>query len=48
MTKGVRPDRPESPIMDEQILKLVQRCWKPIPSERPRMEDIVAALTLAA
>ena len=48
LTKGARPERLDSPVMEEHIWNVIQRCWKSIPSERPTMEEIMATLTLAA
>jgi serine/threonine protein kinase len=48
VTKGVRPERLENPIMEEHLWNLVQRCWTSTASERPTMEEIMATLILAA
>ncbi|KAF8351812.1 kinase-like domain-containing protein [Amanita rubescens] len=43
ISSGIRPYRPDSPRMDDDIWKLVEDCWSPDPSRRPTMEQIVAS-----
>ena len=42
---GARPDRLESPAMEDDTWNLIQYCWEPIPSERPTIEQIMKTLT---
>ena len=46
--EGRRPKRLEKPKMEDNTWELIQSCWRPIPSHRPTMEEIVTALTLFA
>jgi hypothetical protein len=46
VTNGRRPDRLQSPQMEDKTWDLVQSCWNPKPSERPTMEQIAKTLTL--
>ena len=41
---GVRPNRLESPGMEDDTWNLIQSCWEPIPSKRQTIEQIVKAL----
>ena len=43
--KGKRPDRLESPRMEDDTWHLIQRCWEPIPSKRWTIKDIATALS---
>ena len=45
VTNGVRPIRLGSPRMANSTWDLIQISWKSIPSERPKMEQIVTMLT---
>ncbi|KAK3118465.1 hypothetical protein QOZ80_9BG0699500 [Eleusine coracana subsp. coracana] len=40
--KGLRPQLPEN--AHPRLVNLVQRCWEPIPSDRPSFSDIIAEL----
>ena len=40
VVNGKRPGRLETPKMSDKTWKLVESCWKPEDSERPRMEGI--------
>ncbi|KAF8330498.1 kinase-like domain-containing protein [Amanita rubescens] len=44
VTNGKRPDRLESPRMEDDTWHLIQRCWESIPSKRSTIKDIAAAL----
>jgi len=41
VTSGVRPDRLENPNLEDEAWNLIQSCWKPQPSERSTMEQIL-------
>ena len=43
---GGRPDRLQSPQMENETWDLIQSCWNSKPSERPTMKQIVKTLTL--
>ncbi|KAF8331207.1 kinase-like domain-containing protein, partial [Amanita rubescens] len=45
VTSGDRPDRFQSPRMDDDTWNLIESCWKSRPSERPTMEEIMKRLT---
>ena len=42
---GKRPERLETPRMEDDEWNLIQSCWHSIPSERPNFRDIVKAMT---
>jgi len=42
--QGKRPDRLESPRMEDDTWDLILRCWEPIPSKRSTIVDIATAL----
>src|SRR6266550_5370631 len=44
ITNGERPDRLESPRMEDDTWHLIQKCWEPIPSKRSTIKDIATAL----
>lgn len=44
LANGGRPVHLQSPIIEEVTWKLMQDCWKAIPSERPTMALIVKRL----
>ncbi|KAF8343515.1 kinase-like domain-containing protein [Amanita rubescens] len=44
VAKGKRPDRLESPRMEDDTWHLIQRCWEPIPSKRSTIKDVATAL----
>ena len=46
VTNGGRPDRLQSPQMENETWDLIQSCWNAKPSERPTMRQIVRTLTL--
>lgn len=48
VTNGKRPDRLESPRMEDDTWDLIQRCWESIPSTRWTIEDIATALASPA
>ncbi|KAF8344811.1 kinase-like domain-containing protein [Amanita rubescens] len=48
VTNGKRPDRLESPSMEDDIWHLIQRCWESIPSKRSTIKDITTALASRA
>lgn len=42
VVRGTRPTRPVHPTrMDDDLFKLVERCWHQLPNERPDMSEIV-------
>ena len=45
VTAGIRPGRLDSPKMEESTWRLIMECWKPKPSERPAMEQVVKTMT---
>ncbi|KAF8322438.1 kinase-like domain-containing protein [Amanita rubescens] len=45
LMSGKRPDRLESPQMDDNTWNLIRSCWESIPSKRPKMEQIMESLT---
>ena len=45
---GARPDRLESPSMDDDTWNVIQSCWNSKPAERPAMEQIMEKMTLLA
>jgi hypothetical protein len=44
LASGGRPVRLESPRIEENTWKLMEDCWKSIPSERPTMVQIAALM----
>ena len=48
VANGVRPKRLNDPRMADYTWNLVSMCWKPNPSERLTMEEIVTMLTPTA
>ena len=46
VTDGIRPDRLQSPAMDDKTWDLISNCWKANPSGRPTMEQIVNLLSV--
>ena len=44
VTSGQRPERLNTPSMDDDAWNLIQRCWEYNPSDRPTMEEIVQIL----
>ncbi len=48
VTNGMRPDRLESPRMEDNVWNLIQKCWTSKPSERPTMGEVMKTLTLPA
>ena len=46
VTNGGRPDRLQSPQMEDKTWDLVQSRWNSKPSEHPTMEQIAKTLTL--
>jgi len=48
VTNGKRPARLESPSMEDDTWRLIERCWEPIPSERLMIKDIVTVLASRA
>jgi len=44
VVNGKRPGRLETPKISEKTWKLIESCWKPKPSERPEIEQIVLSL----
>lgn len=44
--RGQRPGQLQSPEMGPNTWNLIQKCWESIPSERPKMKEIVEVLTL--
>lgn len=44
LASGGRPVRLDSPKIEENTWKLMEDCWKAIPSERPSMKQIAVAL----
>ncbi|KAF8337721.1 kinase-like domain-containing protein [Amanita rubescens] len=45
LMSGKRPDRLESPQMDDNTWNLIRSCWESIPSKRPKIEQIMESLT---
>ncbi|KAF8328317.1 kinase-like domain-containing protein [Amanita rubescens] len=45
LISGDRPNRLQSPRMDDDTWNLIESCWKSRPSERPTMEEIMKRLT---
>jgi serine/threonine protein kinase len=46
ITDGIRPDRLESPAIDDQTWNLISNCWEANPSKRPTMEQIMNSLSV--
>ncbi|KAF8331209.1 kinase-like domain-containing protein, partial [Amanita rubescens] len=44
VTSGTRPDRLESPRMEDNLWNLIQKCWTSKPLERPTMREVVKTL----
>ncbi|KAF8328316.1 hypothetical protein F5887DRAFT_151059 [Amanita rubescens] len=44
VTSGMRPDRLESPRMEDNVWNLIQKCWTSKPLERPTMGEVVKTL----
>jgi L-aminopeptidase/D-esterase-like protein len=42
MNRGLRPDIPAH--TPPRLADLMRACWRPIPSQRPSMDDVAAAL----
>ncbi|KAF8624017.1 hypothetical protein AX14_011839 [Amanita brunnescens Koide BX004] len=45
VTDGMRPDRLDSPAMEDKTWNLISSCWKPNPSKRLTMEQVVKLLS---
>ena len=46
ITDGIRPDRLQSPAIEDQTWNLISNCWEANPSERPTMEHIMNILSV--
>lgn len=44
---GERPERPNHPVLTDNLWVLVQRCWQKDPRRRPEIGDIVLHLQIA-
>lgn len=44
VTKGTRPERLNSPAIDNGVWELIELCWKHHASERPTMQKIVETM----
>ena len=44
VTKGIRPERLNSPAIDNGVWELIQLCWSYSASERPTMQKIIESM----
>ena len=42
--KGERPRRVRGARFTESVWKMLERCWAPVPNDRPRVEDVLHCL----